>query len=67
MHVKDPVYTTSVGEISEIADPDWLVKFREAATTLQYGGTSWEQAYEQDYSQYERAEVVGTAGEEVQR
>jgi len=62
----DPVYTTSVGEISEIADPDWLVKFREAATTLQYGGTSWGQAYEQDYSQYERTDVVGIAGEEVQ-
>merc|ERR1719158_1279922 len=54
----DPVYTTSVGEISEIADPDWLVKFREAVTTLQYGTTQWGQGYvQEDYQQYEGTEV----------
>ena len=63
---QDPVYTTSVGEISEIADPDWLVKFREAVTTLQYGATQWGQGYvQEEYKQYEGAEV--SQGDEVQR
>merc|ERR1712013_267902 len=54
----DPVYTTSVGEISEIADPDWLVKFREVVTTLQYGTTQWGQGYvQEEYQQYEGTEV----------
>eukprot|EP00092_Neocalanus_flemingeri_P007473 GFUD01008070.1.p1 GENE.GFUD01008070.1~~GFUD01008070.1.p1 ORF type:complete len:2334 (+),score=842.22 GFUD01008070.1:46-7047(+) len=42
----DPVYTTSVGEISEIADPDWLVRFREAVTSLQYGAQQYEEQYD---------------------
>jgi len=61
----DPVYTTSVGEISEIADPEWLVKFREAVTTLQYGNTQWGQGYvQEEYKQYEGTEV--SQGDEVQ-
>ena len=48
------MYTTSVGGISEIADPEWLVSFREAVTTLQYGTTEWSQGYQQDgNTQYE--------------
>merc|ERR1712106_827455 len=63
----DPVYTTSVGELSEIVDPEWQVSFREAVTTLQYGATQWGQEYEQaEYSQHEGAEVVDTQTEEQQ-
>ena len=62
------MYTTSVGEISEIPDPDWLVSFREAVTTLQYGTVQWGQGYEQgEYEQYQEGEVVGSQAEEQQR
>merc|ERR1719334_1102971 len=37
----DPVYTTSSGEISEISDPEWLVTFRTAYETFQYGMAQW--------------------------
>ena len=58
--MQDSVYTISVGEISEIADPDWLVNFGEAVTTLQFGATQWGEWYEQvEHLQYEGAEVVG--------
>ena len=54
------MYTISVGEISEIADPDWLVNFGEAVTNLQFGATQWGEWYEQvEHLQYEGAEVVG--------
>ena len=57
---QDPVYTTSVGEISEIADPEWLVKFREVASNLQYGAAQWNQGYElSEYSHYEESAVTG--------
>ena len=58
------MYTISVGEISEIADPDWLVNFGEAVTTLQFGATQWGEWYEQvEHLQYEGAEVVGRQSE----
>jgi hypothetical protein len=64
--LQDPVYTTSVGEISEIADPDWLVSFREAVTTLQYGAHQWDSQAE--YSQYgEGGEQVDSQAEDLQR
>ena len=57
--MQDPVYTTSVGEISEIADPDWLVTFMEALTSLQYVSVQRRQGYEQgEYKQYQGWEVV---------
>ena len=65
------MYTISVGEISEIADPDWLVNLGKAVTTLQFGATQWAEWgewYEQaEHLQYEGAEVVGRQSEEQER
>ena len=58
------MYTISVGEISEKADPDWLVNFGKAVTNLQFGATQWGEWYEQaEHFQYEGAEVVGRQSE----
>jgi len=39
----DPVYTTSVGEMTDIADPEWLVSFRATVASLQWGYADYTQ------------------------
>jgi len=37
------VYTTSVGEMTDIADPEWLVSFRATVASLQWGYADYTQ------------------------
>lgn len=37
---QDPQYTTSSGELSEIPDPEWLVKLREAVHNIHYSSAA---------------------------
>jgi hypothetical protein len=34
---QDPQYTTSSGELSEIPDPEWMIRFRDVMQNLTYG------------------------------
>ena len=36
LHLQDPVYTTSSGEMSEIGDPEWLGEFSSAVMSLSH-------------------------------